>query len=101
MSELCGVVTDIIFQNEKNGYVVAQIDDGNDIKTIVGCIPYIAEKQNLKLKGEWTVHPQFGEQFKVEGSEEILPQSSSGIEKYLSSGMIYGIGPVTAKKISR
>lgn len=99
MSELCGVVTDIIFQNEENGYVVAQIDDGNDIKTIVGCIPYIAEKQNLKLKGEWTVHPQFGEQFKVEGSEEILPQSSSGIEKYLSSGMIYGIGPVTAKKI--
>ncbi|KHF04797.1 ATPase AAA, partial [Vibrio parahaemolyticus] len=60
---------------------------------------YITEGQNLKLKGEWVIHPQFGNQFKVEICEEIVPDTVAGIERYLSSGIISGIGPVTAKKI--
>lgn len=99
MPEIQGVVEDIIFQNEENGYVVATLKDKEEKATFVGCIPYISEGQNLKLKGIWVKHPQFGEQFKVESYEELLPSSILGIERYLSSGVISGIGPVTARKI--
>ncbi|MBI6874012.1 SF1B family DNA helicase RecD2 [Clostridium aciditolerans] len=99
MQEIQGIVEDIIFQNEENGYVVAKVKEGNERITIVGCIPYIAEGQNLKIIGEWVLHPQFGQQFKVQLCEEIMPSSIVGIERYLSSGIIAGIGPVTAKKI--
>lgn len=99
MSELQGTVEDIIFHNEENGYVVAKVNDKGESVTIVGCIPYISEGQNLSLKGEWVVHPQFGKQLKVESCEELLPNSLIGIEKYLASGVVLGIGPVTAKKI--
>jgi exodeoxyribonuclease V alpha subunit len=99
MPEIQGVVEDIIFQNEENGYVVATIKNKDEKITIVGCIPYITEGQSLNLQGIWVKHPQFGEQFKVEGYEEIMPSSILGIERYLSSGVIAGIGPVTARKI--
>lgn len=100
MEKLEGVVDSILFKNEENGYVVAVTKVENTGKvTITGCIPYIMEGQSLKVSGEWILHPQFGQQFKVESCEEVLPNSLSGIEKYLSSGIISGIGPVTAKKI--
>lgn len=99
MQELQGFVEDIVFENQDNGYMVAKIKDKNRIITIVGFIPYITEGQNLKLKGEWVVHKQFGKQFKVESCEEITPDTVLGIERYLASGIVSGIGPVTAKKI--
>lgn len=99
MEEIQGTVEDIIFQSEDTGYIVAKIKASKDIMTIVGCIPYITEGQNLKLQGKWIIHPQFGNQFKVSCAEEILPNTLIGIERYLSSGVILGIGPVTAKKI--
>ncbi len=99
MHEIDGTVEAIVFKNEDNGYVVAHIKDKKKKIVITGCIPYISEGQNLKLQGEWFNHPQFGEQFKVTSCEEIIPNSLEGIEKYLSSGIISGIGPVTAKKI--
>lgn len=99
MQELQGTVESIVFQNEENGYVVARFKENKEIITIVGCVPYINEGQFLKLNGDWIVHPQFGKQFKVEISEEVMPSSLIGIERYLSSGVISGIGPVTAKKI--
>ncbi len=99
MEEIQGTVEEIVFQNEENGYVVAKIKSNKNIITIVGTIPYIIDGQNLKLLGEWVTHPQFGKQLKVKNAEEILPDTLAGIEKYLSSGIILGIGPVTAKKI--
>ena len=99
MAEVSGTVEDIVFQNTDNGYVVARINNNETPVTIVGCIPYINEGQNLKITGKWVVHPQFGQQLKVETCEEILPSTTVGIERYLSSGIISGIGPVTAKKI--
>ncbi|KHD37158.1 ATPase AAA [Clostridium acetobutylicum] len=100
MVELRCVIEAVVFKNEENGYVVANANtEGKDKITIVGCIPYIMEGQSLKISGEWIVHPQFGKQFKIERCEEILPNSLLGIEKYLASGIISGIGPVTAKKI--
>ena len=99
MPSVEGIVENIVFKNEENGYVVAHIASGNDRVTIVGCIPFIMEGQNLKLQGNWVTHPQFGQQLKVEKCEENIPNSIIGIERYLSSGVISGIGPVTAKKI--
>ncbi|WP_426348908.1 SF1B family DNA helicase RecD2 [Alloiococcus sp. CFN-8] len=99
MEEIKGIVEDIIYKNEDNGYTIAKLDVSKDTITVVGYIPYISEGNNLKLTGEWVNHPQFGTQFKISTCEEIRPNTLIGIEKYLSSGLILGIGPVTAKKI--
>lgn len=99
MLDLIGIVEDILFQNEENGYTVAKFNSTNQLHTVVGTIPYISIGQKLKLNGQWVVHQQFGQQFKIESFQEVLPDSLIGIEKYLSSGVIMGIGPVTAKKI--
>ncbi|WP_238884431.1 ATP-dependent RecD-like DNA helicase [Clostridium sp. YIM B02551] len=99
MEEVSGVVESIVFHNEDNGYMVAKLSNGTTTFTAVGVVPYIKEGQNLKIKGEWVLHPSFGRQIKIEECEEIVPNTVEGIEKYLSSGVIYGIGPITAKKI--
>ena len=99
MNELTGVIDEIVFENQDNGYVVAKLKVDKEIVTIVGNIPYIIEGQNLKLQGQWITHPKFGKQFQVKSCEEILPTSVKGIERYLASGVIPGIGPITAKKI--
>lgn len=99
MEEIQGVVEEIIFKNDDNGYTVSKIKSDKESITIVGTIPYLVEGQNLKIKGIWDIHHKFGKQFSVKECEEILPNTISGIEKYLSSGIILGIGPVTAKKI--
>ncbi|MBU3183133.1 SF1B family DNA helicase RecD2 [Clostridium psychrophilum] len=99
MPEIQGIIEDVIFHNEDNGYIIAHLFDDKKQITVVGIVPYVSEGQNLKLIGEWVNHPQFGRQFKIQHCEEIIPSSLSGIEKYLSSGVIQGIGPVTAKKI--
>lgn len=99
METIKGIVDSIVFKNEDNGYVVFKLLTDKKSVTVVGVIPYIKEGQNLQLKGEWVLHQQFGRQFKSEECEEILPTTINEIEKYLSSGVIQGIGPVTAKKI--
>lgn len=99
MEEIQGIIDEIIFKNQDNGYIVSKLKMEKDSVTIVGNIPYLVEGQNVKLKGQWGVHQKFGRQFSVKECEEILPSTIKGIEKYLSSGVILGIGPITAKKI--
>lgn len=99
MPEIQGIVEDIVFHNEENGYIIAHLNSSKEHITVVGVVPYIGEGQNLKLMGEWVTHAQFGKQFKITHCEEVIPSSISGIEKYLASGVIQGIGPITAKKI--
>lgn len=99
MESLNGIVESIVFKSSDTGYTVVKFRENNLIHTIVGVLPHVKEGQNLKITGSWVTHSQFGKQFKVEECEEILPTSKEGIEKYLSSGIIQGIGPVTAKKI--
>ncbi len=97
-----GEVISIVFKNDDNGYTIAKIrqkDDKNNIITITGYLPYVDEGQVIKAEGEWTVHKTFGNQLKIAKYEEIVPSSIEAMEKYLSSGIITGIGPVTAKKI--
>lgn len=94
-----GIVETIVFRNDDNGYTICKLRCDKEVVTIVGTIPFINESQEYSVQGEWTVHPKFGKQFKIESIHEIIPTTTSGIEKYLASGVIEGIGKVTAKKI--
>ena len=98
--ELTGVVEEFIYQNESNSYTIAIfMTDDNELHTVVGYLPFIVEGDNLKITGKWVNHPEYGEQFKIESFEKIMPQTAAALEKYLASGTIKGIGPATAKKI--
>ncbi|CDF57344.1 ATP-dependent RecD-like DNA helicase [Thermobrachium celere] len=99
MIDIEGVVENIVFRNDENGYTVAKIRYNKDLISIVGYIPFINTGQRIKVKGEWVFHPNFGQQIKVEACEEVKPSTIEGIERYLASGLIKGIGPATAKKI--
>jgi len=94
-----GIVEEIIFSNEENGYVVCDIKCAKDIITVVGYMPFISEGETIKVTGKWTSHPDYGEQLKAEYYEKVFPKEADAIEKYLASGVIKGIGPATAKKI--
>lgn len=99
MEVLNGFIESIVFRSEDTGYVVCRIRSDKNLINAVGTVPFIREGQNVKVSGFWTVHKQFGKQFNIQECEEVLPSSIDGIEKYLSAGVIHGIGPVTAKKI--
>ena len=94
-----GTVEEIIYANEANGYTVCEIRDGKNIVTAVGCMPFINPGESIKATGRWVTHPDYGEQFKVEMYEKVLPQTAEAIEKYLGSGIVKGVGPATAAKI--
>lgn len=96
---LNGSVEDIIFQNNDNGYCVFTIDSECGEVTCVGIVPQIHVGEGLKIVGSWIVHHTYGRQFQVNFYEKSEPTSIEGIIKYLSSGVIKGIGVKTAKKI--
>jgi exodeoxyribonuclease V alpha subunit len=96
-----GVVGQVIYHNENNGYAVFRLiddDTGNEI-VAVGTIPFIGAGEYMTLSGVWSKHPSYGEQLKVSGSERSMPFDEDAILAYLSSGSVSGIGPVTAKRI--
>ena len=99
MITLEGTVEEIIYKNEDNGYTVAMMETKDDVVTIVGYIPFLNIGETLKVEGEWSYHPNYGEQFKIENASTVVPATVNGIEKYLSSGLIPCIGPKTAQKI--
>lgn len=99
MAEIEGTVVSIVYRNDDNGYTVAKVKNGRNTDSFVGIMPLINEGQRIKFVGEWTIHPNFGQQFKVEHYEEIMPATIEGIERYLSSGLIPGVGPATARRI--
>lgn len=95
-----GIVERVIYANEANGYAVCELltDDG-ELCVIVGVMPFLSEGETIKALGSYINHQTFGRQFKVEFYEKQLPATESAILKYLSSGAIKGIGPITAKRI--
>lgn len=97
--ELCGIVEKITYQNEQNGYTVATVRSGKDRVTVVGILPFLSVGESLKVTGNYTVHSSYGEQFTVKSFERIAPQNSAAILRYLSSGIIKGVGPSTATRI--
>ncbi len=101
LTELKGQIERIAYNNEENGYTVARVKvAGRErLVTVVGSIASPAPGEILLMKGEWADHPKYGEQFKIVHYETLTPASVHGIEKYLGSGLIKGLGPVMAKRI--
>lgn len=99
MLEITGIVQDIVYQNEDNGYTIAILESDDDILTVVGNMPLISEGENISVEGEFIVHKTYGEQFKARTYKLVAPSTEAGVIKYLSSGLLPGIGEKTAQKI--
>jgi exodeoxyribonuclease V alpha subunit len=114
MDSLSGAVERITFYNSENGYTVLRLrpDSQKDspfthksalssdgLATVVGNLPELSPGEHLRLQGQWDNHPKHGPQFKVEVCEQTLPATVAGIQGYLGSGMIKGIGPHLAGRI--
>ena len=96
-----GTVTQIVFQNIENGYVVLRLtaDDGEEI-TVTGTVPNLGLGEELICCGHWVTHPSYGEQFTADSVERRLPETARGVAEYLGSGLIRGIGPKLAARIA-
>jgi len=101
-TQLDAEVSRVTFRNDDNGWTVAKViasDSGQDV-TVTGSFPVINEGQNYQLFGSWSTHPHYGKQFKVNRMVALRPSTREGITKYLSSGIIKGVGQKTAEKIT-
>ncbi len=94
-----GPIEEIIFRNEQNGYTVFILDYNSTNVVCVGKLVNASIGENLSLHGEYVNNAKYGYQFSFDSYEVVLPTSLKGIEKYLSSGLIKGVGPITAKNI--
>lgn len=101
MEKLAGYVEHIIYRNADNGYTVLNLVSGEAEITCVGIFSAIAEGENIEASGDYTDHPTYGKQFKVESFEEKAPEDEEAIERYLGSGAIRGIGLALAARIVR
>jgi exodeoxyribonuclease V alpha subunit len=95
-----GTVDELVFYNPENGYTVFRFAvESGDLLTVVGSFPPLSPGERLKIKGQWELNLRFGQQFKADHFTLTLPASAAGIEKFLASGLIRGIGPVLAARI--
>nr|WP_188304915.1 ATP-dependent RecD-like DNA helicase [Streptomyces sp. CBMA123] len=102
LAQVEGVLERITYANEETGYTVARVDTGrgaNDLLTVVGALLGAQVGESLRLHGRWGSHPQYGRQFTVENYTTVLPATIQGIQRYLGSGLIKGIGPRFAERI--
>lgn len=96
-----GVLEQVVYANEENGYTVARIqEDGKgDLSTAVGTLTGIRTGDNIQLHGQWTHHPKYGRQFQIESFRAVPPSTLTGMKKYLSSGVLKGVGKKTAERL--
>lgn len=100
METVAGVVERFLFQNQENGYAVFVLNIKKDVSVVVcGYTPALQPGEQVEVQGAWSMHPKFGKQFEAESCKVQLPTSIVGLQKYLSSGLIKGIGPTYAKKL--
>ena len=102
LDTLEGIIERITFRAEDTGYTVVKLQPTHGRKeliTIVGTMAQVSPGESVRLEGEWSTHPQYGRQFKIHRYRTLYPSTVQGIRKYLGSGLIKGIGPVTAGRI--
>lgn len=99
MIKIEGIIDTVIFYNSDNGYAVCDVSCVGELVTMTGTMPNITEGEKIIASGEWTTHVDYGDQFKVEYIERVMPSSENEIEKYLASGILPYVGKMTAKKI--
>ncbi len=95
---LTGTIEDIVYRNDENGYTVARLEKDDSIVTVVGKFIDVQVGSLVTLDGKYE-KTKYGIQYRFDSYEISMPKSLSGIEKYLGSGLIRGVGPITAKKI--
>lgn len=95
-----GIFTDIFFHNEENGYTIAELETEDEILTVVGSISNPSKGMRFELKGQFRIHPRYGEQFAFIQAVEQLPTTTKGIEEFLASGAIKGVGSKMAVAIT-
>ena len=95
------VLERLTYVNDETGYTVARVatDRSSDLLTVVGALLGAQPGESLRLVGRWSSHPKFGRQFEVESYTTVLPATIQGIQRYLGSGLIKGIGPIFAGRI--
>ena len=97
--EISGIIEKITYTNSQNGYTVCTARVGKEHITVVGTLPFISIGDNVKFRGKFIVHATYGEQFSAEYYETVTPKTVAAILRYLSSGVIKGVGPATAERI--
>ena len=101
LADLQGQIERITYTNDENGFTIARVKvyGQRDLVTVVGNLMAPTPGEIIKMRGEWANHPKYGEQFKIVHCKTAVPASVYGIQKYLGSGLIKGIGPIMAKRI--
>ena len=94
-----GTVEAVTFRNEQNGYTVLRLNEGGELITVVGNLPSVHEGDILRLEGVWETHRLYGRQLHALQCEQVRPATAEAILKYLSSGVIKGVGPSTACRL--
>lgn len=101
MVTITGSIEDVVYYNSDNGYSVLALNCQDELITVVGTFPELAVGEDVEVTGEFTHHPRFGEQLKAVSFRRIMPVDVLGIERYLASGLIKGIGSHFAGLIVR
>lgn len=99
METITGYIDHIIFQNAENGYTVMDFISEDMTFTCVGMCKGMTEGENIEAEGEFVDHPMYGKQFKISSYRTVMPKDRVGMERYLGSGAIKGVGPALAKRI--
>ncbi|MBQ6495535.1 MAG: ATP-dependent RecD-like DNA helicase [Firmicutes bacterium] len=99
MTEYEGIIAELIFHNDENGYTVAVFETETEAFTAVGNLPSAAIGKSYRIQGQFVENPRYGEQFSIQSFEEIMPSTKEGIREFLSSGVLKGVGRKTAAAI--
>ena len=103
MPTISGYLERVIYYNEENDFIVAKLKEKGkkELTTIIGNLSGINPGESVRLSGKWVHDKRFGEQFRVDTYQVVVPATVNGIKKYLGSGLIKGIGPIMAERIVR
>ena len=99
MQELEATIQGTVFRNPENGWSVLTVRSGRSEYTVTGSLPELSPGEQVLFSGEWTEHRTYGRQFRCTACELRTPTTLLGIERYLGSGLIHGVGPSTASLI--
>ena len=94
-----GMIQEVIYRNDDNNYTVVLVDVNDELITATGKFPIINEGEWVELNGKFVLNQKYGEQFAVDSVKLSPPNTTEGLVRYLSSGLIPGVGPVTALNI--
>ena len=99
MARVIGTVEHVIHRNAENGYSVVEVSDEKGLLTLVGILPELSPGEPIEAEGSYVTHPVYGQQLEVEHFALLMPEDAIAIERYLSSGIIKGVGPALAARI--